>query len=90
MLWDCGMQYIEEGPALTLIAAGAVRKVEVVGQPGGWAVVLVSASSEIALRTQRGHVRLFRRLDSAALWLRAAGIATFSVDSRNYAPDSIS
>lgn len=80
------MQQIELAAARQLVEAGAIRRAEVLGQPGGWAIVLHAGTAELVIRAQRGHVRLWPRLDLAAAALRDLGIVQFTVDARNHAP----
>lgn len=80
------MQQIELKAAQQLVEAGAIRRAEVLGHPGGWAIVLYAGAAELVIRAQRGHVRLWPRLDLAAAALRELGIVQFSVDARNHAP----
>lgn len=83
------MQQIELAAARQLVEAGAIRRADVLGHPGGWAIVLHAGAAELVIRAQRGHVRLWPRLDLAARALRELGIVQFSVDARNYSETSL-
>lgn len=72
-----------------LVDAGAVRGVHIIGQGGGWAVMVKYGMKEHPLVAQRsGDVRLFRRFETLVAYLRGIGIARFEVDAANYDPNS--
>lgn len=73
-----------------LVEAGAVRGAHIVGQPGGWSVIVSYGMHERPLAAQRSrNVRLFRRFETLVLYLKGVGIARFDVDSSNYSSDSL-
>lgn len=80
------METIKMAVARALVAAGSVRGASVIGQPGGWAVVLRVGVAERVIEARSGHVRLFATLDAAARLLRELGIVRFDVDGANHAP----
>ncbi|MDZ4116952.1 MAG: hypothetical protein U1C54_13185, partial [Xanthomonadaceae bacterium] len=60
------------------------------GQHGGYAIVLRVGMSDRVLATKSGAPRLFAQLDRAARLLRdELGIARFAVDAANYAPGNV-
>lgn len=72
-----------------LVEAGAVRGAHVVGQPGGWAVMVKYGMQERPLATQRSRqVRVFRRLETLVSYLKDMGLSRFDVDAANYDQDS--
>jgi hypothetical protein len=73
--------------ALTrLVEAQAVRGADVVGQPGGWGIVIKYGMVERPLVTRSGSLRLFKRFDSLVAYLKDMGIAKYVVDASNYDP----
>ncbi|TXE27166.1 hypothetical protein FOT62_22895 [Serratia marcescens] len=73
-----------------LVEAGAVRGAHIVGQPGGWAIMVQYGMLERPLAAQRSrNVRLFRRFETRVSYLKDIGIARSDVDSSNYTPDAI-
>jgi len=73
----------------TIDQAGAVRSAHVVGQAGGWGVLVKYGMTERALAAQRSHqVRIFRKFETLVNYLKGVGIARFDVDTVNYDPDS--
>lgn len=69
-----------------LVEAGAVRGADVIGQPGGWEVVIKYGMVERALAARRGAIRVFRHLETLVNYLREIGISQFNVNAANYDP----
>lgn len=73
-----------------LAEAGVVRSAHVVGQAGGWGVLVKYGMTERALAAQRSQqVRIFRKLETLVNYLKGVGIARFDVDAVNYDADSV-
>lgn len=77
------MQTVKIATARALVAAGAVRAASLIGQPGGWAIVLRVGVVEQVIEAKRGGVRLLRTLDAGARVLDELGIRRFDVDASN-------
>jgi hypothetical protein len=72
-----------------LVEAGAVRGAHVIGQQGGWALIVKYGMTERPLAAQRSRqVRMFRKLETLVSYLKDVGIGRFDVDAINYGPDS--
>lgn len=69
-----------------LVEAGAVRTANIVGQPGGWAVVVQYGTTERALAAKRGQVRIFRKFETLASYLKGLGLVQYQVDTRLFDP----
>ncbi|MFW9441086.1 hypothetical protein ACE8C5_21150 [Xanthomonas euvesicatoria] len=67
-----------------LASAGALRTVQLVGQVGGYAVMVRVGQTEKQLTGQRGEPRVFASLDTAAAQLLALGVMVFEVLPANY------
>ena len=68
-----------------LAEAGAVRSAHIVGQAGGWGILVKYGMTERALAAQRSHqVRIFRKFETLVSYLKGVGIARFEVDAVNY------
>lgn len=79
---------IDHGTLSRLVEAGAVSRAHVVGQSGGWAVLVRCGATERPLAAQRSRqVRLFRKFETLVSYLREIGIAHLDVDAANYDPD---
>ncbi|MES2741754.1 MAG: hypothetical protein V4754_12490 [Pseudomonadota bacterium] len=64
-----------------------MRSAQVVGQDGGWSILLKYGMTERVLATQRSHqVRIFRTLETLVEYLKGVGIPRFDVDAANYHP----
>jgi len=72
-----------------LSEAGAVRGVCVVGQPGGWGVVIQYGTTERTLAAKRGAVRIFRKFETLASYLKTVGIQEFKTNTRQFDPTTI-
>jgi hypothetical protein len=63
-----------------LVEAGAVRATSVIGQRAGWGVLVKYGNTERPLASKRGHMRLFRKLETVVSYLKELGIAKFDVE----------
>ena len=64
------METITHPTLVQLVAAGAVRVVVAVGQPGGWTLLVRYGLAERALAAQRSkQLRVFRKLDTLQAYL---------------------
>lgn len=73
-----------------LAEAGAVNSAHIVGQNGGWGILVKYGMTERALAAQRSRqVRIFRKFESLVNYLKGVGIDRFDVDAVNYDPVSI-
>lgn len=70
-----------------LAEAGAVRSAHIVGQQGGWGVLVKYGMTERALAAQRSHqVRIFPKFETLVRYLKGVGIARYEVDAVDYDP----
>ncbi|WP_366919061.1 hypothetical protein [Geobacter sp.] len=69
-----------------LVEAGAVRGADVIGQPGGWEVVIKYGMVERALAVRRGAVRIFRHFETLVAYLKEIGISQYTVNAADYDP----
>ena len=77
---------IDQATLEHLADAGAIREASVIGQPGGWGVVFQYGNAERALAVKRGQVRLFKKFDTLARYLKQIGIEQFRTDTRHFDP----
>ena len=76
---------IDHNTLSCLVEAGAVRAAHVVGQLGGWGVVVKYGMTERPLAASRSReVRLFKKLETVVSYLKEIGISRFDVDAANY------
>jgi len=74
----------------SLVEAGAISGATVLGQPGGWAVLVRYGPLERAVAAQRAcKPRLWRNLETAASFVREQlGVIRFEVDAQAHMPDA--
>lgn len=80
------LETIDQATLVNLIQAGAVHGANVIGQPGGWEVVVKYGRVQKALSVKRGKVRIFRKLDTLDGFLRGLGLMHYEVDGSQYDP----
>lgn len=79
-------QTIDHATLSSLVEAGAVRAAQVVGHPGGWGIIVQYGKTQRTLAAKRGAVRIFRRFETLAEYLRGLGILSYQVDASQYDP----
>jgi hypothetical protein len=79
-------QTIDHATLSTLVEAGALSTTKVVGQPGGWGIVVEYGVTRRTLAAKRGAARVFRRFETLAGYLRGLGIVNYQVDASRYDP----
>lgn len=77
---------IDQTTLLNLVQSGAIKAAKVIGQPGGWGVVVMFGHVQKALSVRRGQVRIFRRLDTLVEFLRGIGLMQYQVDASQFDP----
>lgn len=81
---------IDHTTLLRLAEAGAVRSAHVVGQAGGWGILVKYGMTERALAAQRSQqVRIFRKFETLVNYLKGVGIVRFEVDAANFETQSL-
>ncbi|KXF74901.1 hypothetical protein ATN84_22030 [Paramesorhizobium deserti] len=75
----------------SLVDAHAIESAIVLGQPGGWAVLVRYGTNERAVSAQRERrPRLWRNLNTAAAFVRdELRVSRFEVDTADYDPEAI-
>lgn len=77
------MNMIDSRQLAALVNSGSIKCVAVQGAAGGFTVTVDGQLIE----AKRGHARLFRKLQTAATYLKGKGIGTFTVDLSMWSPD---
>lgn len=77
---------IDQATLVNLIQAGSVQDANVIGQPGGWEVVVRYGKVRRALAIKQGTIRIFRKLDTLDSFLRGIGLAHYQVDASQFDP----
>lgn len=76
------MNMIDSKQLTALIEVGAIKTVAVQGTAGGFTISIDGKLVE----AKRGHPRIFRKLDTAASFLRIKGIGEFTVSVARWTP----
>jgi len=71
------------------VAAGAIRGARIVGQAGGWGVVVKDGRAARTLAARRGSARLFRRFETLVSYLKQIGLDRYEVDASGYVPGAL-
>ncbi|MDP1593533.1 MAG: hypothetical protein Q8L80_04725 [Gallionella sp.] len=72
-----------------LVEANAVNGATVIGQPGGWGVVIKYGMTERALAAKRGSVRIFRKFETLVGYLKGIGVVKYQVDASGFDPAAL-
>lgn len=83
---------IDTAMAKHMVAAAAIRGASIIGQPGGWSVMLKLGMTEKPLGTQRtDRPRMWRSLDTCMEYLRNELHINLvdGVDARNYSAKDV-
>ncbi len=68
-----------------LVAANAIRGANIVGEPGGWGVVIRHGRLRQRLAATRSkEARVFKRFETLVSYLRDMGISRFDVDASEF------
>lgn len=77
---------IDHATLALLVADGAVQGTRIIGQSGGWGVLIESGNLARVLAAKRGAMRNFARFETLVAYLKKLGIMQFVVDATQYAP----
>jgi hypothetical protein len=84
------MKTIDHATLVEHVTAGTVLSAHVIGQPGGWGIVVKEGSMSRTLAARRGSTRLFRRLETLVDYLKGIGLDRFEIDASGYPSASLS
>ena len=77
---------IDQATLVNLVQAGAIHDANVIGQQGGWEVVVRYGKVRRALAIKAGKIRIFRKLDTLDSFLRGIGLLQYQVDASQFDP----
>ena len=72
-----------------LVEANAVNGANIIGQPGGWGVVIKYGMAERALAAKHGSVRIFRKFETLVGYLKGIGVTKYQVDATGFDPGAL-
>jgi hypothetical protein len=82
-LLEIEMNMIDARQLAALVDAGAVKTIAVKGTAGGFTILVDGKTIE----ARRGNVRVFKKLNAAASFLKFKGVGLFTVDVSTWNPD---
>lgn len=81
---------IDHNTLTKLVEAGAVHGAHVIGQVGGWGVMIKYGMLERPLSATRSKkIRTFKKLETLVAYLKGIGISRFEVDATQYDPATV-
>lgn len=81
---------IDHNTLSRLVEAKAVRGAHVIGEAGGWGVMIKYGMHERALAATRSkEIRKFKKLETLVVYLKEVGIDQFDIDARQYDPATV-
>lgn len=81
---EIGLDVIDDVTFEQLARAGAVHGVSVVGQPGGWGVLIQRDGADCVLTAEHGAMRTFAKFEMVVVYLKKIGIAKYQVDATRF------
>lgn len=72
-----------------LVAADAVSSAHIIGQAGGWGIVIKYGVTERALAAKRGSIRIFRKFETLVAYLKTMGVFKYEVDATGFDPAAL-
>lgn len=81
---------IDHNTLSRLVEAGTVSAAHVIGQIGGWSILIEDEMLERPLVASRSKkIRTFKKLETLAAYLKGIGISRFDVDTAQYDPANV-
>lgn len=80
---------IDHASLTRLVQEKAISDAQVIGRPGGWGVAVRNGDAEQMLAARRGAVRVFRKFETLASYLKEIGIVDYRVNARDFDPVSL-
>lgn len=82
---------IDDTTLSRMVKAGVVHSVHVIGQAGGWTVMVDDGKHKYPLASRNmSVVRVWRRFETLVSYFKDIGLSQFEVDAANFEQDSTS
>ncbi len=78
---------MDEKMMKAMVAAGAIRKVNIIGNGARFHIEANTANGPITAETRKGKIKTWVTLDAAAKWLPSIGIGTARLSLAPWQPD---
>ena len=69
-----------------LVAAGAVKRIDIIGNGARFHVEASTPNGSVTAETQKGKVKTWATLDAAAKWVRSIGIGNANINLARWQP----
>lgn len=69
-----------------MVAAGAIKKIHIIGNGARFHVEANTLNGSITAETHKGKIKTWVTLDAAAKWVRGLGIGTANVNLAHWQP----
>ncbi|MEM9966208.1 MAG: hypothetical protein AAGC58_12775 [Asticcacaulis sp.] len=82
---------IDHSTLARMMETGAVQDAKVVGDTGGWKVIIHAEKNHsyfLSVQRKAATPRVFKKMDTLIGYLKSIGIEHFAVDAAGYAPES--
>lgn len=77
---------MDEKTLRALVAAGAIRKIDIIATGARFHVEASTANGAITAETRKGKVKTWATLDAAAKWVRGLGIGGARINLTHWQP----
>ena len=78
---------MDEKMMKAMVAAGAIKKINIIGNGARFHIEANTPNGSITAETQKGKIKTWVTLDAAAKWVRAIGIGTANINLARWQPD---
>jgi hypothetical protein len=77
---------MDERMMKALVAAGAIKRIDIIGNGARFHVEANTPNGAITAETRKGKIKTWVTLDAAAKWVRSIGIGSANVNLAHWQP----
>ncbi len=77
---------MDEKMMKAMVAAGAIKKVHIIGNGARFHVEANTLNGSVTAETHKGKIKTWVTLDAAAKWVRGLGVGTANVNLAHWQP----
>lgn len=77
---------MDEKTLRTLVAAGAVKRIHIVGNGARFHIEARTPNGSLTAETRKGKIKTWVTLDAAARWVRSLGVGSAQVSLAHWQP----
>ncbi len=78
---------MDEKMLKAMVAAGAIKKIRIIGQGSRFHVEANTPNGAITAETYKGNIKSWVSLDTAAKWVRSIGIGSAQINMTHWQPN---